>query len=169
MIFAVTSFISSGEIWPRNPSAETKAWSSHIKPEWPFVSHLCYLCQHSAFTQNVVTESTLVDIDELISYLATPSDLLISACHEHQFIKPWNMSWHLHTINVTFISLRHWVSQWMHSRTCAIWKLIICWQKVWYRQIMLSYAGGKFKKTPLKFVVGNWIWMLLLNNANFSS
>lgn len=41
--------------------------------------------------------------------------------------------------------------------------------KVWYRQIMLSYAGGKFKKTPLKFVVGNWIWMFLLNNANFSS
>lgn len=40
MIFAATSFISSGEIWPRNPSAETEAWSSHIKPEWPFVSRL---------------------------------------------------------------------------------------------------------------------------------
>lgn len=51
VIFAAT-FIFTGEVWPRNPFAETEAWSSHIKPEWPFVSDLCYLCQH---TQNVVT------------------------------------------------------------------------------------------------------------------
>lgn len=50
-------FNHSGKIWPWDPTAETEAWSSHIKPGWPFVSHFSFI-----YFLNIVTFSPVFKI-----------------------------------------------------------------------------------------------------------
>lgn len=82
----------------------------------------------------------------------------------------WILRCHLYSS-----SLRHWVSQWMHSRTLLnIRILIICWHSV----VQTNHAvisRSKIEKVVREpwqlssLLFENWIWMLLLNNSDFGS